>query len=58
MISYIKGGMQAKDIWKKETEANIRAPEGCEWGVKNLYSEKLLILHRSFIIIWRLSLED
>ena len=23
MVSYIKGGMQAKDIWKQNPEANI-----------------------------------
>ena len=34
MVSYIKGGMQAKGIWKQEPEANIWAQEGCEWWVE------------------------
>ena len=34
MVSYIKGGMQAKGIGKQDTEANIWAQEGREWGVK------------------------
>ena len=34
MISYIKGGMQAKDIWKQDSEVNISAQEGCEWFMK------------------------
>ena len=33
MISYIKGGMQAKGIRKQDPEANIWAQEGCKWGV-------------------------
>ena len=28
MVSYIKGGMQAKGIWKQDPEANIWAQEG------------------------------
>ena len=32
MVSYIKGGMQAKGIWKKDPEVNIWAQEGREWG--------------------------
>ena len=31
MVSYIKGGMQAKGVWKQEPEANIWAQEGREW---------------------------
>ena len=40
MVSYIKGGFQAKGIWKQDPEANIWAQEGWEWGVEkapNLY---------------------
>ena len=33
MVSYIKGGTQAKGIWKQDPEANIWAQEGWEWGV-------------------------
>jgi hypothetical protein len=42
MVSYIKGGIQAKDIWKQDPDANIWAQEGWEWGV-----EKELVLYRS-----------
>ena len=34
MVSYIKGGIQAKRIWKQDPEANILAQEGWEWGAK------------------------
>ena len=34
IVSYIKGGMQAKDIWKQDPEANIWAQEGFEWRVE------------------------
>ena len=34
MVSYIKGGMQAKGIWKQDPEVNIWAQEGREWGVE------------------------
>ena len=34
MVSYIKGGMQAKGIPKQDPEANIWAQEGWEWGVE------------------------
>ena len=34
MVSYIKGGMQAKCIRKQDPEANIWAQEGWEWGVE------------------------
>ena len=34
IVSYIKKGMQAKGIWKKDAEANIWAQEGWEWGVE------------------------
>ena len=33
-VSYIKGGIQAKSIWKQDPEANIWAQEGWEWGVE------------------------
>ena len=34
MVSYIKGGIQAKGIWKQDPEANIMAQEGWELGVE------------------------
>ena len=34
IVSYIKGGMQAKGIWKQGPEANIWAQEEWEWGVE------------------------
>ena len=34
MVSYIKGGTQAKGIWREGPEANILAQEGREWGVE------------------------
>ena len=34
MVSYIKGGIQAKGIWKQDPEANIWAQEGWEWVVE------------------------
>ena len=33
-ISYIKGGIQAKGICKKDPEANIWAQAGWEWEVE------------------------
>ena len=33
-VSYIKGGMQAKDIWKQDPEVNFWAYERWEWGVE------------------------
>ena len=33
MHLYVKGGMQAKGIWKQDPETNIWAQEGCEWEV-------------------------
>ena len=36
MVSYIKGGMQGKGIWKQDPEANIWAQEG--WN-NNEYTE-------------------
>ena len=35
MVSYIKGGMQAKGVCKQDSEANIWPQKGCEWGVEN-----------------------
>ena len=34
MVSYIKGRIQTKGIWKQDPEANICAQEGWEWGVE------------------------
>ena len=34
MVSYIKGGLQAKGILKQDPEANIWAQEGWEWEVE------------------------
>ena len=34
MVSYIKGGIQAKGIWKHDPEGNIWAQEGWVWGVE------------------------
>ena len=34
MVSYIKGGSQAKGIWKQDPEANIWVQGGWEWGVE------------------------
>ena len=34
MVSYIKGGMQTKGIWKQGPEANIWAQVGWEWGME------------------------
>ena len=34
MVSYIKGRLQAKGIWKQDPEANIWAQEWCEWEVE------------------------
>ena len=34
MVSYIKGGMETKDIQKQDPEANIWTHERYEWGVK------------------------
>ena len=37
MVSYIKGGIQAKGIWKQDPEANIWIQEGWECGVERLH---------------------
>ena len=36
MISYIKGGMQVKGVWKGNPKAYIWAQEGCEWGMEKV----------------------
>ena len=33
-VSYIKGGIQVKGIWKQDPEANIWSQEEWEWGVE------------------------
>ena len=33
MVSYVKGRMLAKDIWKQDPEGKIRVQEGWELGV-------------------------
>ena len=33
-LTSIKGGMQAKNIWKQDPEASIWAQKGREWGVE------------------------
>ena len=45
MVSYIKGGIQAKGIRKQDPEANIRAQENGEW--RRLHNEELHSLYRS-----------
>ena len=47
MVPYIKGGMQAKGIWKQDPEANIwfKRNENGEW--LNLHNEELHNLYRS-----------
>jgi hypothetical protein len=34
MVSYVKGGMQAKGIRKQDPDSNIWAQERFEWGVE------------------------
>ena len=34
MASYIKGGMQTKDIWKQDPEANIWRENNCKIDIK------------------------
>ena len=34
VVSFIKGGIPAKGIWKQDPEANIWAQEEWEWGVE------------------------
>ena len=40
MVSYIKGGMQAKGIWKQDPDANIWVQEGWEWGMEKTPQEE------------------
>ena len=51
MASYIKGGMQAKGIWKQDPEANIWAQmdENGEW--RRFHNEELHSLYRSHNIV-------
>ena len=56
MVSYIKGGMLAKGIWKQDHEANIWGQEG-EWGVEkelhSLYrSPNIVRVIKSRILKW------
>jgi hypothetical protein len=39
MHSYIKGGMQAKDIWKQDIEAKIWAEEDANGDWRMIYNE-------------------
>ena len=43
MVSYIKGGMQAKHIWKLDPEVNIWAQEESEREVEKISMGKFLI---------------
>ena len=47
MVSYIKGGMQAKGIWKQDPEANIWAQEGCNEEWRRLHNEEFHSLYRA-----------
>ena len=47
MVSHVKGGTQAKGIWKLDLEVNIWAQEGCEWEWRRLHNEELHSLYRS-----------
>ena len=47
MVSYIKGGIQAKGIWKQDPEVNIWVQERCEWGVEKASQWGLHSLYRS-----------
>jgi hypothetical protein len=58
MVSYIKGGMQAKGIWKQDPKANILAQKGWELGVIGLDNEELHRLYRSPNIVTLVILED
>ena len=47
MVAYIKGGMQAKGIWKQDPEANIldERDKNEEW--RRLHNEELHSLYHS-----------
>jgi hypothetical protein len=49
MVSYIKGGIQAKGIWKQDPEANIWAQENGEW--RRLHIDELHSSYRSPTIV-------
>ena len=51
MVSYIKGGMQAKGIWKQVPEANIWVQEGWDVGWRSLHNEESHSLYRSPTIV-------
>ena len=51
MVSYIKGGMQAKGIWKQDREKNIWTQERWEWGVEKASHEELHSLYRLTYIV-------
>ena len=47
MVSYIKGGIQAKGIRKQDPEANIWAQEGKNGEWRRLHNEELHSLYQS-----------
>ena len=47
MISYIKGGIQAKGIWKQDPKANIWAQEGWERREEKAPKEEIYRLYCS-----------
>ena len=47
MVSYIKGGMQAKGIWKQDPAANIWTQRDENWEWRRLHNEELHSLYRS-----------
>ena len=51
MVSYIKGGMQAKSIWKQGSEANILIQKDANKEWKRLHNEELHSLYRSTNIV-------
>ena len=50
MVSYIKGGMQAKIIWKQDPETNIWTQEGSEWGADKAPQMRNFIIFISRLI--------
>ena len=47
MVSYIKGGMQAKGFWKQDPEANFWAQADANGEWRRLHNEELHGLYRS-----------